>query len=129
MQLNRFPIHGPLRYTIFSLLNTYYSGKPLVSSLVEKSPLYGSSRAFHDLKTRSKPVLLSQPSFISGSKVSVGKSKLCHKYSLLLECLSTKLPLSRSSATSGDLEVPTVSFVDQTGVLERGVIVNDEVIV
>ncbi|WVZ84974.1 hypothetical protein U9M48_031939, partial [Paspalum notatum var. saurae] len=51
---------------------------PLVSSPQTKEPKPGSTRLFHEVKTRFMPVALFQPILAPGSKAWVGSSKLCH---------------------------------------------------
>ncbi|BAS75652.1 Os01g0890250 [Oryza sativa Japonica Group] len=83
---------------------------------MENIPGAGSARSFQEIIRLITPVFLFRLSLLPGSHVSVKSSKLCHNTSDVLDsCLTTRFPLSRSTAT-GELAIVLFTIlVDHTG--------------
>ncbi|KAH0469465.1 hypothetical protein IEQ34_001023 [Dendrobium chrysotoxum] len=95
------PFHGPPRQIQLPAASRMTSwGTPIGSIAKAYFPGDGSETLSHAVRLRSMPVFRLGPSFIPGSMVSVGWSKLCHK--MELDDFTTKLPIVYRIPAIGD---------------------------
>ncbi|KAK2978981.1 hypothetical protein RJ640_017545 [Escallonia rubra] len=108
--LQLIPFQGPVRHNLIEPLYKKNWADPIGSILNEYSPVPGSLPDFQDVKNRLRPVLLSNPSFITPEPSVIGLSLLATQTTVSSDTLLYQIPTYRLALEFMGVKNPSAKY-------------------